>query len=76
MEIEQENRHWFLQAGGQEFHYIPALNATVEHIQTLLALVIQHSQGWPECARSQPELIQAAQQRVQQRENYLIKYPL
>lgn len=49
-EINQENRKIFLQAGGKEFHYIPALNENVEHIQALLELVIQHTQGW----RGQP----------------------
>ncbi|RKZ41800.1 MAG: ferrochelatase [Gammaproteobacteria bacterium] len=45
-EINEENRKIFLQAGGKEFHYIPALNDNVEHIQALLELVIQHTQGW------------------------------
>jgi len=45
-EINEENRQIFLQAGGKEFHYIPALNDNVEHIQALLELVIQHTQGW------------------------------
>lgn len=65
MEIAQENRHYFLQAGGQEFHYIPALNATDEHIQALLELVIEHTQGWSECVYSQ--------QRVHRMENDLPK---
>ncbi len=38
-EINQEHRHIFLQAGGKEFHYIPALNNNVEHIQALLELI-------------------------------------
>ncbi|MCK5716311.1 MAG: ferrochelatase [Thiomargarita sp.] len=38
-EINQENRNRFLQAGGKEFHYIPALNDNVEHIQALLKLI-------------------------------------
>ncbi len=45
-EIDQENRQLFLQTGGQEFHYIPALNDTDQHIQALLALVIQYTQAW------------------------------
>jgi len=48
-EISQENRQIFLQAGGKAFHYIPALNDNVEHIQALLDLVIQHTQGWSGC---------------------------
>ncbi len=45
-EIDHENRKIFLQAGGKEFHYIPALNASFEHIQLLAELITQHIQGW------------------------------
>jgi len=45
-EINHENRQNFLQAGGGEFHYIPALNTSAEHIQLLLELIAQHTQGW------------------------------
>ena len=45
-EINQENRQIFLQAGGQEFHYIPALNDNIEHMQALQELIIRHTQGW------------------------------
>ncbi|HHB91759.1 MAG TPA: ferrochelatase [Thioploca sp.] len=45
-EIDHENRQFFLQAGGKEFHYIPALNSSIEHIQLLSQLIIQHTQGW------------------------------
>jgi ferrochelatase len=45
-EINHTYRNLFLQAGGKEFHYIPALNDQPEHIQALLELVIQHTQGW------------------------------
>jgi ferrochelatase len=38
-EIDRENRELFLRAGGQEFHYISALNESVEHIEVLLELV-------------------------------------
>ncbi|MDM8564128.1 ferrochelatase [Candidatus Halobeggiatoa sp. HSG11] len=45
-EIDKENRQNFLQAGGKEFHYIPALNDSSGHIQLLLELITQHTQGW------------------------------
>jgi ferrochelatase len=38
-EINQENRQVFLKAGGQIFHYIPAINDNNEHIQALVALL-------------------------------------
>ena len=51
-EIGQENRDYFLGAGGENYAYIPALNASIPHIDALEALVQQHLQGWqqPESA--------------------------
>lgn len=49
-EIQQENREHFMNAGGQTYHYIPALNADSRHIQVLADLIQQHTQGWPETA--------------------------
>lgn len=45
-EIDQENRHYFLAAGGKQFHYIPALNASEGHIAALAQLIEQQLQGW------------------------------
>lgn len=47
-EIEMENRDIFLGAGGQRYHYIPALNDRPEHIRALTGLAAKHMQGWPE----------------------------
>ncbi len=49
-EIGMENREAFEQAGGQHFHYIPALNDREGHIQALAALAQRHLQGWPEAS--------------------------
>ncbi len=38
-EIDIENRHVFRQAGGGEFHYIPALNARPDHIRALADII-------------------------------------
>ncbi len=45
-EIEIENRDVFLNAGGKQFQYIPALNADEMHIDLMYQLVQQHTQGW------------------------------
>ncbi len=45
-EIEITNRKLFAKYGGECYHYIPALNASEEHIKLLLALILQHGQGW------------------------------
>jgi ferrochelatase len=47
-EIDQQNRAFFLEAGGREFHYVPALNDRPDHIAALAGLVARHGQGWPE----------------------------
>ncbi len=38
-EINRENRDLFLEAGGEEFHYIPALNDSDEHIEALVKIL-------------------------------------
>lgn len=40
------NRKLFLSAGGEQFDYIPALNAEPEHIGALTALIEQRLRGW------------------------------
>lgn len=41
-EIQQEAQESFLQAGGESFHYIPALNASDAHVSMMADLVNQH----------------------------------
>lgn len=45
-EIEMENRERFLAAGGEQFQYVPALNARPEHARFLADLIARHCQGW------------------------------
>jgi ferrochelatase len=45
-ELAIENRDNFINAGGQEYHYIPALNADEGHIELLTALATPLVQGW------------------------------
>jgi len=47
-EIEMQNRRLFLDAGGGDYHYIPALNDRPEHMSFLTDLVEEHAHGWPE----------------------------
>ena len=47
-EISIENRSLFLDAGGEHFHYIPALNTSDEHINVLCEVLTAHCFGWPE----------------------------
>ncbi|MFT5663043.1 MAG: ferrochelatase [Gammaproteobacteria bacterium] len=45
-EIGIENREYFLQAGGERYEYIPALNAESPHIEMMAELLGQHLHGW------------------------------
>jgi len=49
-EINIRYRELFINAGGKNFNYIPALNDRALHIEALAQLVIKHCQGWPETA--------------------------
>ena len=45
-ELAIENRENFLEAGGQEYHYIPALNIDEAHIDLLEAMSAPLVKGW------------------------------
>ena len=45
-EIGEENREYFMEAGGQDYHYIPALNAEDDHLDLLYTLVTSELSGW------------------------------
>jgi protoporphyrin/coproporphyrin ferrochelatase len=45
-EIAMEGKAIFLNAGGGEFHYIPALNERNEWISALTQIVLDHLRGW------------------------------
>lgn len=58
-EIAIRNKKAFLEQGGVSYDYVPALNASPEHVQALAGLIVRHCRGWPETgdvARSDPEL--------------------
>ncbi len=45
-EISEENREVFINAGGKQFEYIPALNTEQDHIGMMVELVRQHAHDW------------------------------
>ncbi|WP_426415131.1 ferrochelatase [Aestuariirhabdus sp. LZHN29] len=45
-EVAITNREIFEEAGGSDYHYIPALNATEAHIEMLAALAADQLGGW------------------------------
>tara|TARA_R110002096_G_scaffold25388_6_gene79444 strand:- start:458 stop:1567 length:1110 start_codon:yes stop_codon:yes gene_type:complete len=45
-EIDILNRENFLEAGGEKFQYIPALNTNKDHIEAIFQIVMNNIQGW------------------------------
>lgn len=45
-EIGEENREYFMEAGGKRYEYIEALNSDPQHISALVDLIEQNMQGW------------------------------
>ncbi len=45
-EIDLENRDIFMRAGGENYGYIPCLNAQDAHIDALAGLIVDNMRGW------------------------------
>ncbi|MCB0063555.1 MAG: ferrochelatase [Caldilineaceae bacterium] len=67
-ELNREGRESFLEAGGETFDYIPALNDRPDHIKLLAELVLTHLQGWelvqPSTAQEHYDAFQARKERT------------
>ena len=46
-ELEEENKEYFMESGGENYHYIPCLNDHDDHINVFVNLIKKHIQGWP-----------------------------
>jgi ferrochelatase len=47
-EIQLENKDLFIEAGGENFNYIPCLNDNEDHMVALCEVLTAHMFGWPE----------------------------
>jgi ferrochelatase len=47
-EMDEQNREFFLHAGGERFRYIPCLNDRPDHLRAIADLALRHLQGWVE----------------------------
>ena len=45
-ELEEENKEYFMESGGENYHYIPCLNDHDDHIDVFVNLINKHTQGW------------------------------
>ncbi|MPQ76708.1 ferrochelatase [Hydrogenovibrio sp. JE_KL2] len=75
-EIDQENREYFMEAGGEQFSYIPALNARDDHTDALADILLTQTLGWPErqgmdqaADALERQKVQANAERMQQTKN-------
>jgi ferrochelatase len=58
-EIGIENRDYFLEAGGEKFEYIAALNSDDNHIDALVKLIENNLQGWQLGTNVEQRVVQA-----------------
>lgn len=63
-EIALRNRATFLEAGGESYSYVPALNATAAQLNILHEILDMHMHGWPRRERSSEERSQALARAV------------
>ena len=45
-ELQEENKDYFMKAGGNSYYYIPCLNYNEKHIEMIAHLIRKHTQGW------------------------------
>ena len=45
-ELEEENREYFIDSGGEKYKYIPCLNDNKEHLDFISHLIIKNTHGW------------------------------
>lgn len=57
-EIAMEGRESFLNAGGEQFEYVPALNASSQHVSLMTDRLIRHASGWPELEQDSDPALQ------------------
>ena len=57
-EIAIENKHYFMDAGGDHFEYIPALNSSPNHIGALVAIIEGQLENWQSGQEASREVTQ------------------
>ncbi len=61
-EVALRYRDDFINAGGRQFRYVPALNASASHIAALGELIARNLAGWPRVVPVATDLVQRADQ--------------
>ncbi|MCK4743255.1 MAG: ferrochelatase [Sulfuriflexus sp.] len=63
-EMAMQNRDTFMENGGKQYRYIPALNSDDAHIHLFASLVQNHSQGWTKNGQNLSNLAQRKQRAM------------
>ncbi len=63
-EIAQEARDAFLEAGGEQFSYVPCVNDSPVFVQALADVALQHLQGWDTRPPADPAALSAQRERA------------
>ena len=63
-EIAQEAREAFLEAGGEQFSYVPCVNDSPVFVQALADVALQHLQGWATRQPADPAALAAQRERA------------
>ena len=63
-EVGEQNRDFFLEAGGEAYHYIPCLNDRPDHMSALTELLLKHASGWPQTSGPHDEQRLSAEART------------
>ncbi len=63
-EIALEAKASFLSCGGQEYHYIPALNEDPRWLAALSSLVERHLGGWPSRQKADTQALASSRQQA------------
>jgi len=66
-EIAVEGRDEFIKAGGEQLEYIPALNASPDHVSLMVDKIITNAGGWPELDQ---DSVDAQQQNLEKSKAY------
>ena len=65
-EIALQNKETFVEAGGERYDYIPALNATDIHIQALSSIIVNRCQDWTSLILPSEDELAATKKRAQE----------
>ena len=64
-EIKEENREYFIEAGGSKFQYIPCLNDDDAHAELMGNIIDNNTQGWLAQVEQNNQQLEIREQRFQ-----------